>query len=160
MENELNHPAKVVAETAWLIFKTSPIHGVGGFALTDIPSGARVIEYVGRKITKTESLRCCELNNEYIFALNDEQDLDGNVNFNPARFLNHGCVPNCEAELENGRIWITALRDIRTGEEIIFNYGYDLEDYKDHPCRCGASGCVGYIVAESLFGRMRGRSMV
>ena len=109
------------------------------------------MEYVGERISKTESLRRCEQNNEYIFALNEEQDLDGNVAWNPARFLNHSCAPNCEAELEDGRIWIVATRDLRAGEEITFNYGYDLVDYREYPCRCGSPHCVGYIVAEEFF---------
>ena len=151
----MNDPMQMPAETGWLDFKASPIHGTGGFARVDIPAGTRIIEYVGRKISKTESLRLCELSNQYIFALDGEQDLDGNVNFNPARFLNHSCAPNCEAAPENGRVWIIALRDIRLAEEITFNYGYDLDDYRDHPCRCGAPGCAGYIVAESLMAHVR-----
>ena len=145
----------VVAETERLVFKPSPIHGIGGFARRDIEAGARVIEYVGEKITKAESLRCCELNNEYIFALDEEHDLDGNASSNPARFLNHSCQPNCEALREGSRIWILALRTILAGEEITFNYGYDLEDFREHPCRCGAQGCVGYIVAEDLAEHVR-----
>ena len=57
-----------------------------------------VLEYVGEKISKSESLRRCEENNEYIFTLNEQEDLDGNVEWNPARFINHSCVPNCDAE--------------------------------------------------------------
>ena len=71
--------------------------------------------------------------------------------WNPARIINHSCAPNCEAELENERIWIVATRDIGAGEEITFNYGYDLEDYKEYVCRCGSPQCVGYIVAEEFF---------
>jgi len=122
-----------IAETEQLVFKASPIHGVGGFARRDIPAGTRVIEYLGEKISKAESLRRCERNNEYIFELDDEHDLDGNVSWNPARFLNHSCAPNCEAILEGGKIWILAERDLKSGEEITFNYGYDLVDYKEHP---------------------------
>jgi uncharacterized protein len=144
-----------VAETELLVFKSSPIHGMGGFARGDIPAGARVIEYVGEKITKQESLARCEQNNEYIFALDDEHDLDGNVGWNPARFLNHSCEPNCEARLEGGCIWVVAIREIRAGEELTFNYGYDLADYAEHPCGCGAPGCVGYIVAEEFFDHLR-----
>jgi uncharacterized protein len=144
-----------VAETELLVFKSSPIHGMGGFARVDIPAGARVIEYVGEKITKQESLARCEQNNEYIFALDDEQDLDGQVSWNPARFLNHSCEPNCEARLEGGCIWVIAIREIRAGEELTFNYGYDLADYAEHPCGCGAPGCVGYIVAEEFFEHVR-----
>ncbi len=147
--------AEVVAETERILFRRSAIHGTGGFARTDIATGTHVIEYVGEKITKAESLARCEQNNEYIFALSDEQDLDGNVPWNPARFLNHSCAPNCEALLEEERIWIVALRDIRAGEELTFNYGYDLTDYKEHPCRCGAPNCVGFIVAEEFFSIIR-----
>lgn len=137
--------------TLLVCFKSSSIHGTGAFATRTIAAGTRVLEYVGEKISKSESLRRCERNNECIFALNSEQDLDGNVPWNPARFVNHSCAPNCEAEMEDGRIWITAARDIRPGEEITFNYGYDLEDYRDYPCRCGSPGCVGYIVAPEFF---------
>ena len=63
--------------------------------------------------------------------------------------------PNTEARCREGRIWIEAIRDIRAGEEITFNYGYDLEDYREHPCHCGAERCVGYMVAEELFEYVR-----
>ncbi len=117
--------------------------------------GTRVIEYIGEKIDKPESLRRCELNNEYIFSLDDQQDLDGNIPQNPARFINHSCASNCEAQIDDGRIWIVSTRAIRAGEEITFNYGFDLVDYRDYPCRCGASNCVGYMVAEDFFGHLR-----
>ena len=138
-------------ETDLLVPKGSPIHGLGGFAKTAIRQGTRIVEYVGERISKSDSVRRCEQNNEYVFTLNDEQDLDGNVAWNPARFLNHSCAPNCEAELEDGHIWIIAARDIRAGEEITFNYGYDLVDYQDYPCRCDSPRCVGYMVAEEFF---------
>jgi hypothetical protein len=132
-------------------FKSSPIHGNGGFAKTPIRNGTHIIEYLGERISKSESLRRCEQNNEFIFALSDEQDLDGNVAWNPARFINHSCAPNCEAEKDDDHIWIIATRDIGAGEEITFNYGYDLVDYKDHPCQCGSPQCVGYMVAQEYF---------
>jgi uncharacterized protein len=132
-------------------FRKSGIHGMGGFALVDIKEGTNVIEYVGRLIDKQESQRQCELENPYIFTINETHDLDGNVDWNPARLLNHSCSPNCEAQDDEGRIWIVASRDIKAGEEITFNYNYDLVDYEEHPCRCGAPNCVGYIVAEEFF---------
>jgi hypothetical protein len=132
-------------------FAGSTIHGTGGFARVAVPANTRLVEYVGRKIDKAESLRQCELDNPYIFSINDEYDLDGNVDWNPARLLNHSCVPNAEAQEFEERIWIVALRDIAAGEEVTFNYNYDLQDYREHPCRCGAPTCVGYIVAEEFF---------
>lgn len=146
VQTEVNGPVE---------FRQSAIDRLGGFARVDIPAGTRVIEYVGERISKAEALRRCEANNEYIFTLDDMHDLDGNVPWNPARLLNHSCAPNCEAELDGERIWILALRDIQAGEELTFNYGYDLENYREHPCRCGTSDCVGYIVADEFFDHVR-----
>src|SRR5690349_15550161 len=119
---------------------------MGGFAASKIAKDEPIIEYLGEKISKAESLRRCEAENPYIFQIDDEFDLDGNVGWNPAKFINHSCDPNCEAEFFGDMIWIMAKRDIEPGEEITFNYSYDLEDYKEHPCKCGAANCVGYIV--------------
>ena len=144
-------------ETKWVSFKPSPIHGLGGFARRDIERGVRVIEYLGEQIDKQESIRRCEQNNEFIFTLNETTDLDGNTPTNPARLINHSCEPNCDAEVEDDRIWIVANRPIKAGEEITFNYGFDLEDYRDYPCSCGSPGCVGYMVAEEFFEHVRAR---
>ena len=152
---DLRQTEPPVAETELVLFQPSPIHGLGGFAKTAISKGARILEYLGEKIDKPESLRRCEANNEFIFALNAQQDLDGNVEWNPARFINHSCAPNCDAVCEDERIWIVAHRDIRAGEELTFNYGFDLEDYKEHPCRCGSPHCVGFIVSEEFFEHVR-----
>jgi SET domain-containing protein len=137
--------------------RDSPIHGRGLFAQANIPAGRRILEYVGERITKSESLKRCEANNACIFALDDCFDLDGNVEWNPARFINHSCAPNCETELMHGRICVLSTRRIRTGEEITFNYSYDLADYREHPCRCGSPDCAGYIVAEEFFPLLRRR---
>jgi SET domain-containing protein len=137
----------------------SPIHGLGGFAARLLAQGARVVEYRGERITKSESLRRCEAQNWFIFGLDEEFDLDGSVESNPARFFNHSCAPNCEAVCEEGRIWIVALRELQPGEEVTFNYGYDLADYKEHPCRCGAPECAGYIVAEDFHAQVKNRTI-
>lgn len=161
--NKMDTATKFVGptETEWVTFGKSPIDRLGGFARKDIPAGTRVIEYVGEKISKAESLVRCEANNEYIFTLDDEWDLDGNVEWNPARLINHSCAPNCEAEIDDdNRIWIVAVRDIKAGEEVTFNYNYDLEDYREHKCRCGAPECVGYIVAEEYFEHVRKNNAV
>jgi SET domain-containing protein len=141
----------------WIEFRGSGIHGQGGFARKDIPAGTRLIEYVGERISKDESVRRCEANNHFIFTLTDQEDLDGDVPWNPARLINHSCEPNAEAEFDPGdqRIWIIAHRVIPAGHEITFNYGYDLEDYRSYPCRCGAETCVGYIVAEEFHEHVR-----
>lgn len=139
----------------YLEVRQSAIHGTGGYARRTIPAGTRIIEYVGESISKAESERRCEAGNEYIFTIDEQWDLDGKVAWNPARFINHSCAPNCEAEWDEGRIFINALRDIQPGEELTFNYNYDLEDYHEHPCRCGTTECVGFIVAEEFFDQVR-----
>lgn len=135
--------------------KPSLIHGMGAFASGDLPAGTRVTEYVGERIDKRESLARCMRGEQFIFDLDEQWDIDGNVDWNPARFINHSCAPNCEAELIDGHIWITTLRPVVRGEELAFDYGYDLEEYREHPCRCGAPGCIGYIVASEFFDSVR-----
>jgi SET domain-containing protein len=134
-----------------IAFRDSGIHGMGGFALRKIKKGTPLIEYVGEKIDKAEAAKRIAADNPFIFSLDDEWDVDGDVSWNPARFLNHSCEPNAEAEIFDDQIWILALRDIRPGEEITFNYSYDMENYEENPCRCGSAKCVGYMVAEEFF---------
>ncbi len=142
-------------ETELISFKNSPIDRLGAFARKKIPRGARLIEYIGERIDKAESARRCEAENYYIFTLDDDWDIDGDKDWNPAKYINHSCAPNAEAQIVDGHIWIYALCKIEPGEEITFNYGYDLENYKDHVCRCGARTCLGYMVAEELFDEVR-----
>jgi hypothetical protein len=146
------------AGNEWIEFRASLIHGRGGFARTRIPAETQLIEYVGERIDKQESLRRCEANNPYVFELDDTWDVDGNVAGNPARWINHSCEPNAETRILEDRIWVVALRDIGPGEEITFNYNYDLEDYRDQPCACGAATCVGYMVAPDHFAYVRAQN--
>jgi len=144
--------------------RESKIHNKGVFAARDIPKGTRIIEYVGEIITKAEAEKrvteTTENANEengavYIFELNRKHDIDGNVDYNTARFINHSCDPNCETKNISKHIWIIAIKDIKKGEELSYNYGYDIECYDEHPCKCGSENCVGYIVAEEHFPKLR-----
>ena len=72
-------------------------------------------------------------------------------------FINHSCEPNCEAWIEEKKIFLYALRDIEAGEELTFDYGFDIENYEDHPCLCGADGCVGYIVSRDQWKELKER---
>lgn len=136
----------------------SPIHRRGLFATVDIKAGTDIIQYVGEKITKEESTRrALEWEEKarksgsglvYIFELDDEWDLDGRRGRNPARYMNHSCDGNCEAVNCDGEIWITARKDIKAGEELLYDYGYDMEHFLDHPCSCGSDNCIGFIVRE------------
>jgi len=140
--------------------RESTIDGTGLFASQAIPAGTRIMQYLGERIDKTEATRRCEAGNHFIFTLDDVWDIDGNVSGNLARFANHSCTPNTESIIEGSEVWVIALRDIAPGEEITYNYGYDLEAYKDYACRCGSVNCVGYIVAEEFFDHVRANTVV
>ncbi len=151
----------------WITTRESAIHGTGVHAARDIPRGTRIIEYTGERITKAEArrreqlrlgrLRRGEEGCVYIFELNQRYDLDGRTRGNIARLINHSCKPNCRSENIRGHIWIIAVRDIVAGEELSFDYGFPLSEWRMHPCRCGARGCVGYIVNAGQRWRVRKR---
>ncbi len=150
----------------WAELRSSTIHGRGLYASKAIPSGTKIIEYLGERITKAESERREKLRLQraklgrddgcvYIFELNKRHDLDGSMAWNTARLINHSCEGNCESSKVRGRIWITATRDIAEGEELTFDYGFGVENWRSHPCRCGTAKCVGYIVAKTQRWRVR-----
>ena len=148
--------------------RESEIHGTGVFARTKVPKDKKVIEYIGEKITKKESARrsiaLIEKNRGsetdgavYIFEVNKRHDIDGNIPENTARFINHSCDPNCEPDVIKNRVWLISTRKIKNGEELSYNYGFDLDDYEKHECRCGAKECIGYITAEDNWPKLKKR---
>ena len=152
-------------EHPWIITRDSAIHGRGVYAARLIPQGTRIIEYTGERITKAEAhrreqerldrLRRGEDGSVYIFDINKRYDLDGRTTNNLARLINHSCKPNCQSQNLRGRIWIIALRDIEEGEELTFDYGFPYSEWRMHPCRCGTSSCVGFIVNKPQRWRVR-----
>lgn len=168
-------PTKRVKESAAPKPTTSPycepqgsaIHQQGLFASKKIPKNAEIIEYVGEKIsTKEGDRRAIDLADEregtgdasvYMFILDDDHDVDGNVPHNTAKLINHGCDPNCEAQIIDDEIWIVALREIKKGDELTFDYGFELDHYEDHPCRCGSPKCIGYIVSRDYWPKLQAK---
>lgn len=140
-----------------VVFRRSPIHGLGGFARKTLRKGSRIIEYLGEKMDKQEARRRCEAGNVYVFEVNQEWDIDGSVDWNPARSINQSCDANAETDVIKDRVWILAKRTIRAGEEITYNYNFDLSEYEDYPCNCGASQCPGFMVAEEHWDEVRRR---
>ncbi len=156
----------VKAEPKHYEIRGSTIHGRGLYASSFIAKDEWIIEYLGEKVGKEESdRRSNELLDRtkenggarvYTFILNDEWDIDGDVEWNDARLMNHSCEPNVEAQVwDEKEIWFVALRDIQQGEELTFNYGFDLENWEEHPCRCGAARCPGYIAEEELWPQLK-----
>lgn len=83
-----------------------------------------------------------------MFTLDGKTCIDGSVAWNLARYANHSCSPNCKTIKKNGGIWLNAVRNIEKGEEITYNYGYDVKNYTDNPCNCGSPNCAGFMVTE------------
>ena len=79
--------------------------------------------------------------------------IDANYGGNSARWINHSCDPNCFADERDGRIFITALRNIKAGEELNYDYGLIIEERytpklkAEYPCWCGAATCRGTLLA-------------
>ena len=139
--------------------RSSPIQGRGAFAIRPIPSGTRLIEYTGERITPAESEvrypdKPGERHHTFLFAIDDGVVVDAAVDGNEARFINHSCDPNCDAIVENERIWITTVRDVAVGEELAYDYKYVLEERhtpgrkRRFPCHCGSKNCRGTILAK------------
>ena len=140
------------------VVKRSPIHGNGVFARRKIRAGERIEEYTGERITSDESaIRAAAkggpVNHTFFFSLGDGGVIDGGSGGNDSRFINHSCEPNCEAEEDNGRVFIFALRDIERGEELNYNYALEYEERhtaavkKAFACYCGAPSCPGTMRA-------------
>ena len=149
--------------------KKSHVHGSGLFAVQNIKKGSKIIEYIGDKVTKKEGDKRADKqikqykknkNNGmvYVFELNKLYDIDGSVSHNHAKLINHSCNPNCEVEIINNEIWISAIKNINKNTELSYNYGYSYDtDYVDHICKCGSSNCVGYILDEDHWPKLKNK---
>ncbi|MFP4118576.1 MAG: SET domain-containing protein [Candidatus Woesearchaeota archaeon] len=136
----------------WFAVKDSGIAGKGAFAIRDIPKGTSIIQYKGKLLSKEISEKRGQKHRDdgelWIFTLNETYDIDASKQGNEARFINHSCNPNCEAVIyDEEEIWLEAIRDIKKGEELTFNYGFDEPD-EVFPCLCGEENCRGWIVKE------------
>jgi len=141
----------------WIIVRHSKVHGYGCFARCDIKKGTRLIEYVGDRISHKEADKRYEDadpndNHTFLFIADRKTVIDASFGGNESRFINHSCDGNCTSEIEKGRVFIDATRDIRKGEEL----GYDYQiprDRNDPPnvdkiyaCRCGSPKCRGTML--------------
>ena len=134
--------------------RPSPVHGFGGFAVRRIRPGTRIVEYIGERLTGDEvDARYGEAEGDrshtFLFRVGDDAYLDASRHGNESRFINHSCDPNCESDVMDGRVYISAIRDIAPGEELTYDYALETEeestpDGEDHyACRCGSPRCRG-----------------
>lgn len=144
--------------------RQSEIHGNGVFAIEDIAKGERIVRYKGllrsHAEVDEEYGEVEEDGHTFLFTLNDEYVIDGTHGGNVARWINHSCDPNCESLIEEDakdrrnkdKVYVEALRDIKAGEELTYNYGIVLAERhtaklkKLWGCRCGAPDCTGTML--------------
>lgn len=137
--------------------RQSGIQGKGAFAHKRIRKGQRIIEYTGERISDEEADRRYDetgmkRHHTFLFTVTSRKVVDGAVNGNESIYINHSCDPNCEAVIEDGHIFIEAIRTIEPGDELAYDYQYertgdnDEEMEKFYKCLCGAPNCRGSIL--------------
>ena len=147
-----------------IVARRSRIHGNGVFAAAPLRKGTRLIQYKGllRSHDEVDRVYADEIDtgHTFLFTLNDRYVIDANVDGNDARWINHSCDPNCEStvdEDEGGdpakdRVFIEAMRQIKEGEELTYNYGIKLAEAhtpamkKLWACHCGSKNCTGTML--------------
>ncbi len=138
--------------------RRSGVHGKGVFALQPIAAGERIVEYVGEVITWKEAQRRHphdpkDPNHTFYFHVDDKHVIDAKHGGNASRWINHSCDPNCEADEDDGRVFIKALRNIEAGEELSYDYGLIIDEpytarlKAEYPCWCGSKNCRGTLLA-------------
>ena len=115
--------------------------GLGLFATRPIRKRARIAEYKGRKLTTKEATRLEARGNLYLYELNSRWTIDGTPRSNVARYFNHSCNPNADTYSVKHRVFIRALRNIKPGEEIVYDYGIDYLRHVIGKSNCKCSRC-------------------
>jgi SET domain-containing protein len=138
--------------------RRSAVHGKGVYAAQDIAAGDTLIEYVGEIISWEEAQARHphdrqNPNHTFYFHIDESRVIDALYGGNSSRWINHACDPNCEADEQDGRIFIKALRDITAGDELNYDYGLIIDERytkklkAEYPCWCGAANCRGTLLA-------------
>ena len=138
--------------------RRSGVHGKGVFALRNLAEGEVIIEYVGAIISWKEAQRRhphdpSDPNHTFYFHIDEKHVIDALYGGNSSRWINHSCDPNCEADEEGGRVFIKALRNIKAGEELNYDYGLIIDERytpklkAEYRCWCGARQCRGTLLA-------------
>ena len=139
--------------------RRSGVHGKGVYALVDLAEGETLIEYTGEIISWDEALRRHphdpkDPHHTFYFHIDGGRVIDAKYGGNSSRWINHSCEPNCEAEEDwRKRVFIHALRDIKAGEELFFDYGlvvdgrYTAKLKAEYACHCGSAHCRGTMLA-------------
>lgn len=120
-----------LSQEMYAMLKPSPVHGIGVFAMQDIPKGCRTIfsknigEWIKLPIADVEKLPDHSRNLVETYCLYDEEhyyvpDYGFKV-MDMVNYLNHSSTPNI-ISVNDGE-YFEALTDIAAGEELLVNYG-------------------------------------
>jgi len=141
--------------------RRSSIHGFGIFATRRIRGNRRLIDYAGQVVTSAVVRARYDQDavddpHTLLFDAGDGVYIDASFGGNDARFINHSCDPNCEAEVSGKTVSIRAIRNIQPGVELTYDYALEIERGASRArraafaCRCGADACRGTMLDESL----------
>ncbi len=119
------------------------LSGFGIFASESIKKGTFIVEYWGPILNDEQTQKKA---GKYLFEVGKNKTIDGSSRKNLARYINHSCRPNCEVTIRSGRVYIHAKKNIKSGEELHYDYGkeYFNEYIKPYGCRC--EKCRGRVL--------------
>jgi SET domain-containing protein len=132
--------------------RESGVHGHGVYAMQSIAKGTRIIEYTGQRVSWEGAPNDEDDPHTFNFGLDNGEVINPEIGGNDARWINHGCDPNCEAIEEDDRIFICAIRDIQAGEELFYDYALEIdepiteESKKKFACHCRSPDCRGTML--------------
>lgn len=115
--------------------------GLGLFATRPIKKNSRIAEYKGRLLATRQAEKLEARGNRYLYEINSRWTIDGTPRSNIARYFNHSCNPNAETYDVKHRVFIRALRNIKPGEEIVYDYGIDYLKNVIGRSNCQCSRC-------------------
>ena len=151
--------APITTPTPSLAFeiRQSPVAGMGAFAIRPIRKGTRLIEYTGERISQAKADArydddAMAYHHTFLFSVDAKTVIDASSGGNEARFINHSCAPNCEAQQVGKRIFIESIADIESGAELFYDYGLERDEpFQEswkvlYSCKCGAASCRGTMI--------------
>jgi hypothetical protein len=145
--------SKTRNRTVQIEVRQSSVHGRGVYAMQFIPDGKCIIEYTGERVSWEAAPDDDGDPHTFNFGLENGEVINPEIGGNDARWINHSCNPNCEAIEEDDRIFIYAIRDIKSGEELLYDYQLEIDEpiseasKRKFACLCGASNCRGTMLA-------------
>ena len=117
--------------------------GLGLFATDLIEKHAFIVEYKGRRLANDLAEKMEARGSRYLYEINSRWTIDGSGRNNLGRYANHSCRPNAESHLTKGKIILRAIKTIRPGDEITYDYGDDYYRNVITPRGCKCVKCRG-----------------